>query len=193
MVRDSDLTDTEREIRRATVLKTKAEAGAEDLTEDDIADLYQLVEERCDSWEVTYSALDALNATAKNRPALLAGIVPRLIQQQLALPSEYDGEAFALEDVSTTPEIGRPVYTSWILHNVAEQDPAVLLPHTNTLTELYRDDTTQPRYVLLALGRLAVADPDRLPVGSIRTDLQELSNGDGWYGARAQELLDQIE
>jgi len=192
MAEDPSMNDAEQDIRRATQLKNKAESGAEDLTEDDVNDLYDLVEEGYDSWKVTYSALNALNAIAKTFPALLTEIIPHLIQNHLSLPSEYDDE-FVYEDVSTDPEIGKPVQTSWILHNVTKQDPKLLFPHIDLLTKLYQSDTTQPHYFLLVLGRLAIADPDCLPVKSIRTDLQELLNKDDSYAPETEEILAQLE
>lgn len=193
MTKNSDLSETERELRTANSLKSRAESGADDLTEDDVAHLYRLLEEGCDSWEVTRAALDALNTIAKKRPDLLKGILPQLIQHYLALPSGVDEGEFAFEDVSTDPNIGIPMYVSWVLHNIAEQTPALLSAHTNLLTDVYWSDTNQPYYFLLALGRLADADPNGLPVDAIRADLDDLSDRDDWYATKAEEILTPLE
>lgn len=193
MVEDSDLSEPEQATRRAELLKSKAQSSADDLTEDDIADLYHLVAEGCDSRKVTLSALDALNTIAKTHPALLSGILPHLIQNHLTLPPRYDDDDFAFEDVSTNPEIGRPVHASWILHNIAKHDPTLLSAHTDLLTEVYRSDTTQSHYFLLALGRLVVAEIDGLPVASIQADLHKLLDRDDWYAAEAEAILTRLE
>lgn len=191
MVEGSDLSEAERNIRRANLMKSKAKSGGQDLAENDIDDLYALVEEEHHSWEVERRALEALNSIAKTRPTLLTGIFPRLIQNHLVLPVAHE-DRFAYESVSTDPEIGRPIHASWILHNVAEQDPVLLSPHTDILTDIYQNNTTKSHYFLLTLGRLVIADPDSLPVDAIRANIQELADGDDWYAAEAEELLSQL-
>jgi hypothetical protein len=95
--------------------------------------------------------------------------------------------------VSTDPEIGIPVYASWILNNVAEQAPGLLSAYVDIFADIYRSETTQAPEFRLVMGRLAATDPDRLPVDSIQADLDEMADQDDRFSTEAKTILDQLD
>jgi len=169
---------------RAATLDDRALDDPSALTDDDVAELIELLD--ADDPAVVTDALSALTSLADSRPRVLDVAVPAVFDGLSTRPaSEWTGTTYGEASPSFTNDLLR----GSILLSVAKARPGALEPVLDDLAARYAENTLEPGSTF-AFGYAVAAAPDRTDVDpasvvavvadALRGAVEPNPDDDGW-------------